>query len=155
MVKVYTSEEYSIAYAELLEILKYLDKSDLSKIPKDILLRYIKDKDVNYNFSYNPTLEIAEQNVSRLTLILLANLYIDYLADANESAYIKNQDMLELHEIEKQEQEKYDISNIFNEKSIKSHNNSACNTTSLTLVNTKTNIIKKIFEKIKNFFKVK
>ena len=65
MVNIYTNEEYSKSYTELIEILKYFSKSDLMKIPKNVLTRYIRDKDNNYNFSYNPDLDIDEQSVSK------------------------------------------------------------------------------------------
>lgn len=155
MVKIYTNEEYAKSYTELIEILKYFSKFDLIKIPKDIIKSYITDKDTNYEFSYNPELDIDEQNVSKLTQILLANLYIEYLADENEREYIKNKDLLELEEIEKQKQEKYDIETIFNKKKNQNFNNTFSETTSLAVVPEKTNIIKKIFEKIRRFFKLK
>ncbi len=153
MVKIYTNEEYTKSYTELIEILKYFSKYDLEKIPKDIIKIYIKDRDEKYEFSYDPELDIDEQNVSKLTKILLANLYIEYLADENEKLYIKNKDLLQLKEIEKQEQEKYDIENIFNNKNKKhSIDTEVSNNTSLIIVSNKTNIIKRVFEKIKRFF---
>ena len=111
MVNVYTDEEYAKSYTELIEILKFFSKSDLIKIPKDKINRYIRNKDRNYKFSYNPELGIEKQNISKLTQIILANLYIEYLADENESEYLKNKDAQELENIEKQKQEKYDIQN--------------------------------------------
>lgn len=155
MVKIYTNEEYAKSYTELIEILKYFPKFDLIKIPKYIIKSYIKDKDTNYEFCYNPELDICEQNVSKLTQILLANLYIEYLADENEREYIKNKDLIELAEIEKQKQEKYDIETIFSKKKNQYFNNTFSETTSLAIVSAKTNIIKKIFEKIRKFFKLK
>lgn len=154
MIKVYTEDEYSIAYTELIEILKYFPKSDLLKIPKDIILNYINYKNSNYNFSYNPDLEIDEQNVSKLTQILLANLYIDYLADKDEQEYIKNRDAEELLQLEKQKQEQYNIETIFNNRKEKSIKNNTNVTTSLSVISNKENIFKKLFFKIKCFLKL-
>lgn len=154
MVKVYTEDEYSIAYTELIEILKYFPKSDLLKIPKDIILNYINYKNSNYNFFYNPDLEIDEQNVSKLTQILLANLYIDYLADKDEQEYIKNRDAEELLQLEKQKQEQYNIETIFNNRKEKSIKNNTNATTSLSVISSKENIFKKLFFKIKCFLKL-
>lgn len=154
MIKVYTEDEYSIAYTELIEILKYFPKSDLLKIPKDIILNYINYKNSNYNFSYNPDLEIDEQNVSKLTQILLANLYIDYLADKDEQEYIKNRDAEELLQLEKQKQEQYNIETIFYDRKEKSITNNTNSTTSLSVISSKENIFKKLFFKIKCFLKL-
>lgn len=154
MIKVYTEDEYSIAYTELIEILKYFPKSYLLKIPKDIILNYINYKNSNYNFSYNPDLEIDEQNVSKLTQILLANLYIDYLADKDEQEYIKNRDAEELLQLEKQKQEQYNIETIFYDRKEKSITNNTNSTTSLSVISSKENIFKKLFFKIKRFLKL-
>lgn len=153
MVNVYTDEEYAKSYTELIEILKFFSKNDLIKIPKDKINRYNRNKDRNYKFLYNPKLGIEKQNVSNLTQIILANLYIEYLADENEREYLKNKDAQELENIEKQKQEKYDIQNIFNKRKDKINNN-ITQTTSLTVIDTNESIIKKIFNKIKNIFKL-
>lgn len=154
MINVYTDEEYSKSYTELIEILKYFSKSDLMKIPHKTVLRYIKYKDNNYKFSYNPDLDIDEQDVSKLTLILLANLYIDYFADENERNYIQNKDLEELAKLEKQKQEEYDINSIFNKRKEKFSDTNSPETTSLIIVPDKTNIVKRIFKKIKSFLKL-
>lgn len=152
MVKIYTNEEYSRSYTELIEILKYFSKSDLIKIPKNILTRYIKYKDNNYSFSYNPDLDIDEQNVSKLTQILLANLYIKYFADETEREYIINKDKQDLEQIEKENQERYNIENIFNKRKEKFINTNNAEVTSLTVIPNKENLFKRIFYKIKKLF---
>lgn len=154
MVKIYTNEEYSKSYTELIEILKYFSKADLLKIPKSTLLRYIRNKDYNHNFSYNPNLEIDEQNISKLTQILLANLYINYLADDSEREYLKNKDLEELKKSEKQKQKEFNVETIF-EKRKKILNNNSSEITNLTIIPIKENIFKKIFSKIKYFLKLK
>lgn len=154
MITIYTNEEYSKSYTELLEILKYFSKSDLIKIPKNIIKRYIKDRDANYRFQYNPELDLEQQNVSKLTQILLANLYIKYFADENEQAYIKNKDLEELAEIENKNQEKYNIEAIFNKRNEKYINNNTNEITSLTVLPDKENIFKRIFYKIKCILKL-
>lgn len=154
MIKIYTDEEYSKSYTELIEILKYFSKSDLEKIPHKTVLRYIEYKDNNYDFSYNPDLDIDEQNVSKLTLILLANLYIEYFADEDERNYIKNKDLEYLAKLEKEKQEKYDITSIFNKRKEKYINENDAEITNLPIVSNKTNIVKRIFEKIKKFLKL-
>lgn len=155
MVKIYTNEEYAKSYTELIEILKYFSKSDLLKIPKNNLLRYIRDKDNNYSFSYNPDLDINEQNISKLTQILFANLYIDYFADDSERQSIKNKDQEELQKLEKQKQEKYNIETIFNKRKTESINNNLSETTSLTIIPVKENIFKRFLYKIRCILKLK
>lgn len=154
MVKVYTNDEYSVAYAELLEIFKYFSKSDLMKIPQNTIKRYLKNRNLNHNFSYNPELDLEQQNVSKLTQILLANLYIKYFADTTEQEYIKNKDLEDLAKTEKEDQEKYNIENIFNSRKEKSTSNNINEISSLTIVPENRNIFQKIFFKIKFLFKL-
>lgn len=116
MITAYTQKDYAKSYTELIEILKYFPKSDLAKIPKNIILKYIKYRDTNYTFSYNPNLNLKSQNVSKLAQILVANLYIDYFTTKNENENIKNEDYQELLKLEKQMQEKYNINNIFKKR---------------------------------------
>ena len=154
MVNVYTNEEYSIAYAELLEILKYFSKSDLRKIPQNVIKRYLRDRNTNYSFKYNTELNLEQQSVSKLTQILLANLYIQYFADEIEQEYIKNKDLKDLALLEKQNQEKYNVENIFCNRKAKSISNTINEISSLTIVPENKNIFQKIFFKIKCFLKL-
>ncbi len=158
MITIYTNEEYSKSYTELLEILKYFSKSDLIKIPKNLIKRYIKDMDTNYSFKYNPELDLEKQNVSKLTQILIANLYIKYFANENEQENIKNKDLEELSQIEKNYQEQYNVETIFNKRKEKStidgSFNNATDITSLAVVPNKENIFKRIFYKIKSILKL-
>lgn len=158
MITIYTNEEYSKSYTELLEILKYFSKSDLIKIPKNLIKRYIKDMDTNYSFKYNPELDLEKQNVSKLTQILIANLYIKYFADENEQENIKNKNLEELSQIEKNYQEQYNVETIFNKRKEKSiidgSFNNATDITSLAVVPNKENIFKRIFYKIKSILKL-
>lgn len=116
MITAYTDEQYAKSYTELLEILRYFPKSDLAKIPKTTIFRYIENSDKNYNFCYNPDYNLESQNVSDLTKNLIVNLYIDFLADEKEREYIKNKDLQELNMLEKQMQEKYNIDTIFKKR---------------------------------------
>lgn len=154
MIMTFTNDEYSKSYTELLEIFKYFPKSDLIKIPKSIIKRYIRDKDKYYNFSYNPDLEIDKQNVSKLTQILLANLYIDYFADENEQEILKNKDLKVLAQLEKKKQEEYNIEKIFDNRKEKIKINDTDEITSLSVIEEKENIFRKIIYKIKHFLKL-
>lgn len=153
MIRVYTNEEYCKSYTELIEILKCFSKSDLMKIPQSILKRYFRDRDKNYSFHYNPELDMEQQNVSKLTQILLANLYINYWASEEERKYLQNKDLQELEQIEKQKQKDYNIETIFNNRKKHSYNDNL-ETKSLVPISNKENIFKKIFYTIKHFLKL-
>jgi len=151
MINVYTKEDYAKSYTEIIEILKYFSQEDLRKIPKQIIENYFENMNKTYKFSYNPNLKLEEQNISKLTLILFANLYIDYLSTENEKEFIERRDKEELRLLEEQKQEKYKIENIFEnrKKQILPDNENI----SLVSIENKS-MIKKIIERIKTMLKL-
>lgn len=162
MVNCYTKEDYAKAYTEILEIIKYFSKESLEKLPKENIEMYNIEKDRDYNFTYNEELELDEQNVSKLTTILLANLYIQYLASEEEKNRIKERDKKELELLENQKREMYNPDKIFENRkeaiykyNIEGISNLKQNAnTSLAIVK-KQNIFTKIIEKIKLKFNKK
>ena len=151
MIDIYTKEDYAKSYTELIEILKYISKSDLNKIPKDKIKNYIKNKDNNYIYIYDSKKNFENQNISKLTKILIANLYIEYWADEEEKAQIKINDRKEIYDIDNKNAEKYRTDNIFEKK--KKRNEENVEETSLTIIKKK-NFIQKIIEKIKKKLKL-
>lgn len=144
MLENYTKEEYAKAYTELLEILKHISKENLNKIPKEKLDMYNLNKDNNYTYKYDEQLEFEEQNISQLTRILIANLYIEYWAEEDEKNAIKQKDKEELEQIEKEKREKYNPDNLFkNEKSMKRKE-----IVNISVIEKK-NIFKRLYDKIK------
>ena len=162
MVNCYTKEDYAKAYTELLEIIKYFSKESLEKLPKENIEMYNIEKDRDYNFTYNEELELDEQNVSKLTTILLANLYIQYLASEEERNRIKERDQKELELLEKQKREMYNSNKIFENRkeAIYKYNTEEVsklkkNENIILSIVKKQNIFTKIIEKIKLKFREK
>jgi len=107
---------YAKAYTEVLEIIKYFSKQEYEKIPKEKIEFYKKNRDKNYNFKINPTIDLDKQNVSKEANAIIINLYKDYYA--TEEQKIKIDQILKLNQ-EKEEQkklEKYNPDNIFKNK---------------------------------------
>ena len=76
MVKV----EYANAYKEVLDILKYVSKEDLNKIPTKKIEMFSKYANYDYDFEYNPEITLKEQNVSDIAQTIIAILFRDYWA---------------------------------------------------------------------------
>lgn len=150
MTAVYTKEDYARAYTELIEVLKHISTSSLNKIPKENLEMYNAQKDKNYKYKYNEDLEFEEQNMSQLTRILIANLYIEYWASEEEKSAIKEKDKEELLQIEMQKREQYNPDNLFANRKVVKKEEVA---TSLTAIKEK-NIFEKIIDKIKSIFRL-
>ncbi len=150
MINVYTEEDYAKSYMELLEILKYIPYEDVKKIPKEKLSYYEKNKDITYIYSYNPQLSFEEQT-SKLTKILIANLYIDYWTTAEEQIQLKAQDKKELNDLEIEKKKKYPTEDLFSKKKKSSKIDTMV--TSMTVVNQK-GTFSRILYKIKKLFKL-
>lgn len=98
-----TNNRYAEAYKEVLEIIKYFPEEEYNKIPKEKIEFYKKNMDKDYKFTINPTIDLAEQKISKEANAIIVSLYQDYFATEEQRQKIK--EILELNEI-KAEQEK-------------------------------------------------
>ena len=55
------TKEQAMAYTEVVEVLKYMSKEEVNKIPKDILDFYNNNMDVSYKFNVNINKPFEEQ----------------------------------------------------------------------------------------------
>ncbi len=150
MINIYTKEDYAKSYTQLLEIVKHLSYEDVKKIPKEKLLYYKKNKDIAYTYFYNPQLSFEEQT-SKLTKILIANLYVDYWTTEEERMEIKNNDKKELYDREIEKTKQYPVNNLFSRKKKADKINTTV--TSITVIKQKS-ILSQILYKIKKLFKL-
>ena len=158
-------ENYAKAYKEVFEILKYVSKEDLEKIPNTFMQMLQKKMDKNYDFTLNSNKEFEEQEMLRETKAILAYIYVNYWCDEKEKKIIKNKfknDLLK-EEIAKQERfsndvfknvKKENVQNKANSK-VKEENKVEENIDKLQIVPyAKKNFISKIIEKIKMIIKL-
>ncbi len=94
---------YSMAYTEVLEILKYMPIDEFHKIPKEKIEFLKKNKDCNYNYKYNED----NPNISRKAEAILTRFYLDYFATPEEREKIEEILKLNTKKDEDQKIEKY------------------------------------------------
>ena len=99
--------EYAIAYKEVLEILKYIPKADYDKIPSEKIELYETMQYRNYNFKYDPSKSLDEQNISRRAKAIIGLLFRDYWATANQREKILAKQKYERQKIEEEKTRKY------------------------------------------------
>lgn len=146
--------EYKMAYAEILEILKYISKEEQDKVPRNMIEMFKANASENSNFVYNPKKTLQEQNVSEIAVSIIAILYRDYWATKEQKQKILN---FQNREREKYKAEKYNVNDIFKNKeevTIKKEPKIISNKESLIVLK-KQNFLQKIVEKIKKFFAIK
>ena len=148
------NQKYKNAYKEILEILKFMPKDELSKIPEEKIEYFEKNKNADYNFVFDSSVSLEEQNISREAKAIILNLYNDYFLSDNQKE--KLSDILKLNEKKYQEKqrEKYNPNDIFKENkdtsSIQLDNEIVDNKNLPVEIESNNNIFKKIINKLRS-----
>ena len=143
--------EYAIAYKEVFEILKYIPKEDYNKIPSEKIELYKVMQEKNYNFKYNPSKTLDEQNVSKRAKAIIALLFRDYWATDIQRKKILEKQKYDRQRIEEEKKQKYQYKDLFKkeERTIEIKNN----TDSVTLIKYKENVFNRFLNRIRIILK--
>ena len=95
------NNNYSKAYVEVLEILKYIPREDLEKVPKDIIYTLENCADKEYIFKINKSVPFEEQKLMEETEDILANFFRDYWATDFQREQILIKEKQDEYELEK------------------------------------------------------
>lgn len=144
----------SKAYTEVLLILSYMEQKYVDMLPRKLLELFNEKKDKNYQPKINPNISLAEQNLQRKTLALLAMLNLNYWCKDE----IEKQEMLKMYsendkKIEAEMRERYNPDNLFKKKGNGEQNNEVKQENTELIEYKEQNIFKKILNKIMKFFK--
>ena len=146
MVKV----DYSEAYSEVLDLLKYVRMEQYNKIPKSFIT-YMEEKcDERSNFTYNVAIPFEKQEMSEEAKEILAMIYRLFWAEETKKKELSNKDNLIKEIREKEKRKKYNPDDLFkNKKQDKIEKNYIEN---LPIQIEKEKWYQKIFNKIKSIF---
>lgn len=144
--------KYANAYKEVLEILKYISIEEYNKIPKIKIDIFKKYANKNYQFEYNPSLTLEEQNVSEGAQAIIGILFRDYWATAEQKEKILQVQEAERMKIQKQNEEKYNPDNLFKKHSLQQEESTITN--EVAMVEYKEPLFKRIINKIKIIFHI-
>ena len=145
------NSKYAHACTEVLEIIKSLPEEELSKIPSEKIAFYEKNKDINYNFTYNEDIPFDEQNISIEALAIIITLFRDYFTTDIQKTILKN--MLLRNDFDRQKalKEKYNPDNIFSNKLQKNMDEQIKNENLQLAINDNRNFFIKIITYVKKF----
>ena len=150
MIKV---EDYENAYAEVVEVLKYIPMDDYKKIPSGYITFMEENCSETNSFVYNIALPFDRQDISDTAKNILGMLFRLFIIDQTKKDELNEKD----NKIYKQEElEKYirynpdDLFKNNKENYVKNINNEK---EEVALVETKKSILSKIWNKIIQFFK--
>ena len=101
--------EYKKCLVELDEILKYLRQEDLAKIPEEIRKAIKEKKDMQYNWEYDESKELKDQNINRKTIAMLSYLNMEYLLNKEQKRFLEELHMANENKNEKEKAKKYGI----------------------------------------------
>lgn len=145
--------KYAIAYREVFEILKYIPKADYDKIPNEKIELYKTMQDKNYNFKYDPSKTLDEQNISKRAKAIIGLLFRDYWATEIQRQKILAKQKYERQKIEEEKSKNFQYGDIF--KNISQKEDITNTIPNNTLVEYKESVFTRILNKIKNIFKIK
>ena len=138
------------AYKEVLEILKYVPKEDVDKLPKYIIENMKKEQDINHEYHIVNLLNFDKQPMLEETEVILSVFYRDYWATEEERKQILMNERKEKLQHEEEKAKSYvslnDIFKIEEEQKTEKINNQL-------EIKREENIFIKILKKIKTFFK--
>ena len=147
--------EYSEAIVEVLEILEYSDDNILEKVPKKLIKFWERNKSKTYKPNLDHNKSISEMNLKDKTKSILSMIYLNYLCNDAEAKEISsiinhNEEIYQTELIKKHNSQHWEKvqnkTNTINENA---------KSTSITIIDNKESIFKKIVDRIKRFFNIK
>ena len=151
MIKV---ENYPNAYKEVYEILKYVPKEDLKRVPKKFMDMLEEKMNKNYKFSIDTSNGfIEEQELMIETRTILAYIFLNYWATEIQKEKVNIKFKKDIEDAEKQKRDLYNVDILKNKKQLKE--NIGKEQENAMVIYKKENFITKIFNTIKKFFGMK
>lgn len=143
------TSRYAKAYTEVLEILKYLPVEEYNKISKEEIDFYEMHRDKDYIYSYNPTLTLKEQNISREANVILVIIFRDFFATDMQKEKL-NKILVNNERIYQEElREIYNLDDLFKDNI---SNEKIEASESVSMIEYKESFFTKILNKIKRIF---
>jgi len=141
------------AYSEIDEFLGLLTEEQREKIPRKLREVFKEEKDNNYIKGIREDIPVNEQNFKEETLAIIALLNLQYWCqDEIESERLKQVYTNNQKAYEKMLHEKYNTDNLFKKRNeIKEEIQEQ--SSSVSIIEYKEPLIKRIINKIKNFFR--
>lgn len=144
----------SNTYEEVYEILSYMDKITVMKIPEEILNTIKKKRNVNYKTKIDKNDIFNEENISKEAIDFLCWIDYKYWMDENRKIKIDQIKFDKIRKYEEEKREKYSSDNLF-KKQDQVKKTEEVITNEVAMVEYEESIFKKFINKIKSIFKIK
>lgn len=101
------------AYKEIIELLKYMPKEKVEKIPENMLYTFKTKMDTKHQFEIDPKKPLEKQDFLKETKDILSNLYRDYWATPEQREKILAKEKIEKQKVEEEKRRKDNLRNIY------------------------------------------
>lgn len=144
------------AYSEIDEFLGLLTEAQREKIPRKLREFFREEKDNNYIKGIRADIPVKEQNFKEETLAIIALLNLQYWCkDENEKQRLKSIYANNEKVYQEMLQDKFNPDDIFKKRNVLKEEVETEQVKSVAMVQYKEPIIKRIINKIKEFFHIK
>lgn len=109
-------DNYAKAYKEVLEILSFIPKESVDKIPQTIIEEFKNNMDADHSFQVDLNKSFEDQEVLEETRAILANIFRDYLATPEQKENIKEKEKIKRQKLEEEKRAKYNPDDLFKKK---------------------------------------
>lgn len=149
-------DNYPKAYKEVLEILKYMPKSEVEKIPQEMIDTFEYKKDKNYKFVLNEDADFGNLDLLDETKAIISNIFRDYWATPEQREKIIAKQKYDIQKIEEEKMQKYNPDDLFKKNNDNKENVTIENyNKNLPVEIKKENFFRKLVNYIKGLFKKK
>ena len=137
------------AYAEVLEILKFVPKDDYDKVPNYIIENMQQEKDLSYEYKLTFIEGFENQKLLKETEAILAVFYRDYWASDEQKKKLQEIEVIERKIAEEEKVKKYE-SKDYMQKIISDNSEDVIQT--LLVKSEKRGFFSVLIKKVRNFF---
>lgn len=106
-------DNYPKAYKEVIEILNYVPRESVDKIPQTMIDTFKAKMDNDYDFKIDINKNFEEQNFLEETKYIFANIFRDYWATPYQKERIELKEKIDRENIEQEKRKQYNPDEIF------------------------------------------
>lgn len=149
-------DNYSKAYKEVIEVLNFVPKESVDKIPQTMIDTFKAKMDNDYDFKVDINKSFEEQDLLDETKAIFANIFRDYWATPYQKERIEAKEKYDRQKMEEEKRERYNTDNLFNNRKTKNdeQKNKDDINNNLPMEIKKEKFYEKLIKFIKNFLKI-
>lgn len=87
-------EEYEKRLVEVYEVLKYMPKDEVDKIPEDLKGAIRDGRDLSYEWHYDETKKLVEQDLHTDTIAMLSYINMEYILTSEQKKILEQSHIL-------------------------------------------------------------